>query len=140
MRVAFYKSKKHLFNRLVAWWTQGPYSHCEVVLGQEGDEYICASASGRDGGVRFKTMQLPADTWDIVDVAADFRSIFAWFHDHKGQKYDVLGLFGFIGRRGTQDQAKWFCSEACAAALGYAEPWRYDPNGFYQLLQGRHHG
>jgi len=28
----------------------------------------------------------------------------------------------------------WFCSEAIAAALGWAEPWRFGPNGLAALL------
>lgn len=29
----------------------------------------------------------------------------------------------------------WFCSEALAAALGWAEPWRFGPNGLSALLR-----
>ena len=140
MKVAFYKSKKRLFNRLVSWWTNGPYSHVELVLETMVCGYVCASASNLDGGVRTKKMDLPKGTWDIIDVPVDNLAAIAWFAEHEGQPYDLLGLFGFIGRRGTQDQGKWFCSEAVAAALGYTEPWRYDPNTLFTTLEGSHHG
>lgn len=31
-KVAFYKGRHRLFDRLVQWWTRGPYSHCELLL------------------------------------------------------------------------------------------------------------
>jgi hypothetical protein len=135
MKLAFYKAKDHIFNRAVAWWTGGPYSHVEVILGATEDKFVCASASNRDHGVRFKTMTLPFDRWDIIEVTAgDQQKAFHWFEAHAGQGYDMLGLFGFVLHRGLQDPKKWFCSEAVAAALGYNEPWRYDPNTLFALL------
>lgn len=134
MKMAFYKAKKHFFNRAVAWWTDGPYSHVEVVLTDVVDMpgyFLCGSSSHKDGGVRLKIMQLPADTWNVVELNAtetETEAAARWFSDHAGQRYDSLGLFGFITRRGTQDQDKWFCSEACAASIGMKDPWRFDPN------------
>jgi len=140
MKVAFYKSKKHLFNRLVSWWTNGPYSHVELVLETLVHGYECASASGMDGGVRLKLMDLPAESWDIIEFPASTLAAREWFRQHERQEYDVLGLFGFVFRRGTQDKDKWFCSEAVAAALGYNDPWRYDPNTLYITLKGVQNG
>jgi len=124
--VAFYKSKHRLFNRLVSWWLRGPYSHCELILATNGTTATCASASYLDGGVRVKTMHLDTAHWDIVSVESDALPE-TWLHAHKGERYDVLGLLGFVWRRQTGNQRKWFCSEAVAAMLGLQEPWRFDP-------------
>ena len=65
MQVAFYKGTRSglsgLFNRLVRWWTRGPYSHCEVVFTDEPSKdggVLCGSSSKLDGGVRLKFVVL----------------------------------------------------------------------------------
>jgi hypothetical protein len=135
-RLAFYKAKKHLFNILVCWWTRGKYSHVEAIYEgpNSNEEYLCASSSGVDGGVRFKWMKLPADTWDIVDISFDHLDTKNWFTLHKGDKYDFLGLFGFVLRRGIQNKNKWFCSEAVAESLEMIDSWRFDPNTLYSVI------
>jgi hypothetical protein len=135
MKVAFYKSKEKLFNRFVAWWDDGPYSHCEVVLEEDGENKTFASSSYLDGGVRTKTWIPNPDSWDYLEVDCDLEYAKQWFKDNDGKNYDVLGLLGFILRRGTQDQSKFFCSEAVAAALKMDEAWRYDPNILYLRLK-----
>ena len=125
-QVAFYKSRHRLFNRLVAWYLRGSYSHCELILATNGTTATCASASYMDGGVRIKTMHLDPAHWDIVSVESDALPE-TWLSAHKGESYDVLGLLGFVWRRQTGNQRKWFCSEAVAAMLGLREPWRFDP-------------
>ena len=140
MKIAFYKSKKHLFNRLVSWRTKGPYSHCEVVLSGDISMARCASSSFKDGGVRIKKMPLPADIWDIVDcpmTQQQEEEVEIWFVRHLGKAYDILGLFGYVFGPGIEARDKWFCSEAVAASLGVAEAWRFDPNNFYSALLWR---
>ena len=142
MQIAFYKGTKSgiagLFNRLVRWWTGGQYSHCELILGAASGlvPALCASASNLDHGVRTKTIALDPARWDIFEVGGDADRVAAWFKRHDGQPYDLLGLFGFVGRRQDGDPGKWFCSEACAAALGLHEPWRYCPNTLAAVLRG----
>ncbi len=134
MMLAFYRGTRPglagLFNRAVRWWTNGPYSHCEFVLGKmQGGKYLCASASNLDAGVRFTTIDLDPARWDLIEIdPALNRKAVAWFETHRGEAYDIAGLFGFVLRRGDGSRQRWFCSEACAAALGLGEPWRFDPN------------
>jgi len=132
--VAFYKGRSRFFNRAVAWWLRGPYSHCELIMARNGTEATCASSSYLDGGVRTKTMVLDPDHWDVVEVD---RSAIPeiWLRVHKGDRYDVLGLLGFVWRRQSGDQRKWFCSEAVAAMLGFPEPWRFDPMTLWAAVQ-----
>jgi len=128
VQVAFYKGRSRLFNRLVSWWLRGPYSHCELLLESMGNgRYLCASSSFMDGGVRLKVIELHPDRWDIVTISAAAQSAREWFYAHQGEGYDVLGLLGFVWRRTADDRGRWFCSEALAASMGYADPWRFDP-------------
>lgn len=128
MRLAFYKGRRGgfagLFDAAVRWWTRGPYSHVELIFSNG----LAASASQRDGGVRFKLIAFHPDRWDFVDVGGDELAAFAWFEDHDGAAYDYAGLFGFVWRPGKGAGRRWFCSEAIAAALRYRDPWRFCPN------------
>lgn len=138
VQVAFYKGRTRLFNRAVAWWTRGPYSHCELVIQREPDGAAhCWSSSLMDGGVRSKVITLDPDHWDVVslDVTPD-KLVLAldWFEQREGSGYDVLGLLGFIWRAAADNSSRWFCSEALAAALGFIEPWRFSPNDLYAAL------
>lgn len=129
MQIAFYKGRTRLFNRLTAWWTNGPYSHCELVV-----DGFCWSSSFMDGGVRVKKMELDPDHWDFIEVPGDADAAQQWFSDHHFDDYDTLGLFGFLWRPWRDDKDRWFCSEALAAALGFADPWRFCPNTLHAAL------
>ena len=140
MKIAFYKGTHEglpgLFNRAVRWWTRGAYSHTEMVFEQNADgQYLCASASKMDGGVRFKNIILDPDKWDVFEINADRDYAYQWFKEREGLKYDVLGLFGFVIRRLEDDAGKYFCSEACAASIGITEAWRFDPNTFAAAIR-----
>jgi len=128
MRLAFYKARRRgfagLFDAAVRWWTRGPYSHVELVFA----DGLAASASNRDGGVRFKRITFAPDRWDFVPIAGDEAAARRWFEQHQGAGYDYAGLFGFVWRPGNGKARRWFCSEAVAAALGYRDAWRFCPN------------
>lgn len=127
MKLAFYKGRRGglagLFDAAVRWWTRGSYSHVELVA-----PGWVASASMRDGGVRFKAIDFHPDRWDLVAIGGDEIAARAWFEAHQGAAYDWMGLFGFVWRPGREVTRRWFCSEAVAAALGFKEPWRFCPN------------
>jgi hypothetical protein len=138
LRAAFYKGTHAglpgAYNRLVRWWTRSPYSHVELLFlgGRES-----ASSSYMDGGVRFKSIDFNPALWDFVDlpvtaeVAAD---AYLWFIDHAGDAYDLLGNLHFVVSAIGDDKRKWFCSEACAAALGMPNPERFDPGTLHAAL------
>lgn len=134
MQIAFYKGTRPgipgLFNRAVRWWTRGPYSHCELVLWRLADgRAVCGSSANLDGGVRRKIIDLDPERWDVIDLPwLKQGPVLDWFMQHDGEAYDTLGLFGFVWRRGDGDRDRWYCSEACAAAMGFDESWRFDPN------------
>lgn len=136
MKIAFYKGRKRLFNRLVSWWTRGPYSHTELVRETEPGSgiYHCFSSSFLDGGVRLKRMPLDPEHWDLVDVEGDWDAAADWFAEHLGAGYDVIGLAGLVLRRVPDARGRFFCSEAVAASLGYPESWRLDPNTLHAVV------
>jgi hypothetical protein len=130
MQVALYKGKgQRLFDRLICWWTRSTYSHCEAVFdyNAETGQYFCASASVLDGGVRFRWMPLDPTKWDLVELTADKHAAFEWYANHVGRKYDYQGIVGCVIRAIPANPARWFCSSALAAALGWPEPWRCLP-------------
>ena len=127
MQIAYYTGRRLLFDRLVQWWTGGPYSHCELVLNG-----VCHSASLRDGGVRSKVIDLTTGRWDVLDLpqydAGDEVDALQWFAVHAGEGYDVAGLLGFVLPWRTQNRRRWFCSEAIAEALQITRSWEKSPN------------
>ena len=137
MKIASYKGTRSglagAFNIATRWWLDGPYSHTELIF----SDGVCASSSFLHGGVRFKRIEFDPEHWDIIDCPGDEAAARAWFEAHEGEPFDVLGLAGFIGPRGMQDQWKWFCSESIGAALGIPDPWRFDPVAFPILIAQR---
>ena len=123
MRLAMYKGKNTIFNIVTSWWLGGEYSHCEIVF----SDGICASSSFRDSGVRFKYIDINTNRWDILEIEGDEETVREWFYTHSGEKYDILGLIGFLIRPIKGIKHRWVCSEAIAEALGYKDSWRFDP-------------
>lgn len=132
--LALYKGRGTLFNRLVRLWTRSKYSHCELVLA----DGRWLSASAMDGGVRAKHIELNLEHWDLIPLPwADYRQIARVFRASAGQGYDFFGLFGSqLLPVGLHSRHRWFCSEFCAAALGFPMPQRYSPA---QLGEVAHH-
>lgn len=115
--LAAYKGKGKLFNRLIRLWTRSHYSHCELVM----PDGRWLSASAMDGGVRTKRIAFNAEHWDLIPVAwADSKRIEQVFTHHFGKGYDWLGiLLSQFLPIGIDSRQRMFCSEFCAAALGF---------------------
>lgn len=136
MKLAFYKGTKKgisgVYNRGVRWIEDGKYSHCELIFSNG----ISASSSYMDGGVRFKEIEYDLDKWDIFELPwADEQKALEYFKANQGKPYNIRGnvhfLLGFI--RGDSDGL--FCSEACAEALGFLNPWQYAPNQLFSVIK-----
>lgn len=138
IKVAFYKGSEEFLDKVIQWWTKSPYSHCEIVI--DGVSY---TSSPRDGGVRGRIINWKPEHWDFIEVHPDVQptpeQVRQWFFDHWGQKYDWLGLIGFVFPKGLRfnSQKRWFCSEACATALGLSNPSSFTPQGLYDELVWR---
>lgn len=137
MKAAFYKGTRPgiagLYNRLVRWWRKGPYSHVELVF----SDGISASSSFEDGGVRFKQIDFDPDNWDLIELPGyDEPAARAWFEQHEGEPYDVLGNIGFLWRPISGMRWMQFCSEAFLSALGFHDTWRFCPNDAFVIVWG----
>ena len=110
LRLAFYKAEHGTFtDKLVASVIKSKYSHVELVLSDE----VCASASPREKGVRFKKIDLTNGKWDIYPIKQDLlneEKVKLWFLKHFGQKYDTLGAIGSGIGIPLYSTKKKFCS------------------------------
>ena len=131
--LALYKGKGTLFNRLIRLWTRSIYSHCELVM----PDGRWLSASAMDDGVRGKRIELNREHWDLIPLPwADARQILDVFKLTEGFGYDFFGLFGSqLLPVGLHSRRRWFCSEFCAAALGFPMPQRYSPAQLGEVVQ-----
>lgn len=135
--LAFYKGPTGLFGRLIRAATKSPYSHVELIAGDAyyGQLTECYSSSETDGGVRMKSICLDGEEWDLITLL-HYPSTAANFIQQKaGQKYDWLGiLLSQVFPLARHRKNRWFCSEICAAALGFEQPHRYSPGALYELV------
>ncbi|MGY4677818.1 enoyl-CoA hydratase [Pasteurella sp. P03HT] len=143
--LALYKGRKKgknltaLLARFSDWLTRkltkGEYSHCEIVLANDGRTF-CYSASIRDGGVRKKEMTLDNDKWDLIKLERVSESqVRSYFNKTKGAKYDWWGAVGIVcGIR--QKHSKYFCSEWCFNAIKNSDQgWRFSPNELFAIFK-----
>lgn len=131
-RIAFRKRSNKLFARLIQWWERGPYSHCELVF----SDGATASATITDEGIYIGRKVMLESEWDFIDLPAHLEAkARKWFEDHEGKAYDYLGDISFVLDFIPASRDKWFCSRACADALGLHEPWRYGPNTLAAILR-----
>jgi hypothetical protein len=142
MQIAFYKGSwalrdivgdpcKFLGHVAVCIGTLSNYSHAELVI-----DGVCWSSSARDKGVRDTRINLNSGHWDVFDVVlgCDEAQALKWFQEHKGLKYDWLGIIRFVLPFVKQKDNQWFCSEAVAAALGEANPYKLSPKKLLKFV------
>lgn len=139
MILLFYRARYgRWYDRLVGWWTGGPYSHVELVVGQFHGQPLCVSSSPRDGGVRAKIIPL-STRWDEVDFPlsheqqADVIETARWLLLER-RKYDWFGPLG-------NSKKRMHCAEAVvrllqsAGVLPHVTPKKTTPNMLYKLLR-----
>lgn len=140
MKLAMYRGPAedplHKFGHaVVTLFTASEYSHCELVI-----DGVSWSASSRDGGVRGKSINLDSGRWDQFAVEGDEAKALEWFKEHRGARYDWAGVLRFgiplLPRRRDQ----WFCSEACAAALGLSRPYTFTPQDLLDQVRAKQLG
>ena len=121
MKVIFYKARHGNFidkaiafktsswtDRLTGKWLDG-YSHCELLF-KDG---MMFSASQWDNAVRFEHHRYNADKWEYTEVDLSELHCRAFAMQRNGEKYDYLGIVGFIVPFVKDDSKKSFCSEVC---------------------------
>lgn len=124
-------------SHLIRFWTRSPYSHCELVVGDQ-----CFSSSLLDGGVRQKQIALTPDKWDLIPLPwADPARVLLHYHATQDDAYDWWALIGSqIFNRRSEVSGAAFCSEWCAAALGLPNPETFSPEtlgDYCEYLNGR---
>ena len=163
MELWFYKAVDgDWLDKLIGWWTGGPYSHVELVF-SDGTAF---SSSPRDGGVRFKKIE-PSSHWVVVDLKAPLREMITqnyqrafkpgfnqwddvaslyegyireWCEAQVGKKYDWKAIVGhFFAERDFEDRRAWYCSEVILAAMKrhhlYDGSVRMHPNEMYARVE-----
>lgn len=145
MKLAFYKGKEEenpkadRVDKAVCWWTCSRFSHCELIFG----ENTFFSASGRDGGVRFKTFNPNPVRWEIYDIGSYLvhrglgeEWIRSSAETYNGQDYDYIGIFlTIVVPLGLQSTEKWWCSEIIGSLLNLPFKFCKSPETLFQHLK-----
>lgn len=133
MRLAFYKAEYGtLKDKFIAKVINSKYSHVEIVFSDD----ICASASPRDKGVRFKKINLNNGKWDIYPIkqgVLDETETKQWFLKHLGEPYDTLGAIGSGINVPMYALNKKFCS-LCLALIFNFDNINLNPESLRQIL------
>lgn len=134
-------------------WAQRGYSapargvsHTEIMLGGTPSDASIGSSSlvddlGRgQGGVRTKHgVALKAANWRAMYVPDTLErhttAARIWFAEHDGLPYDPRGAAGSVGQALVQQRDDtFFCSEACAAAMGIPDAHMLNPAALWTIL------
>ncbi len=120
--IIFYRHKHgKLLDHTIGWLTWGQYSHVEFKL-TDGPNARgpCISSSWRDGGVRWKHIDLDSGKWTryhinpkVLPMEKEL-AIGEWALTQKGRKYDTLGVLMVPftwWKKKLFRLARWFCSE-----------------------------
>lgn len=120
MRLAFYKAPGDLIDKSIRRWTKSEYSHCELVFSNG----LWFSASPRDGGTRFKHIDIDPEKWDFICVPMTLEQelkVYDFCIAEDRCLYDWLGiLFTQVIPLSFENPWWWFCSEVCVAAFQQA--------------------
>ena len=106
--------------KLIAWWTNGPYSHVELLIHDYNDITYMWTASSTENKVRKKIHKHNPGRYDYIDLEMseeDIDKIERFFKMIEGQEYDWLGIMGFVMPALRDRTTKWFCSECVSNAI-----------------------
>lgn len=132
IQLALYKGKGLIGNALIRWWTRSPYSHCELVV-----DGVAYSSSLMDKGVRSKVIDFKPEHWDMVELPASLHHrVLGYYESTKGQRYSWLDLIRCqIFNSNADEDGASFCSEWCAAAIGFPNPATYSPQTLGDIVR-----
>lgn len=140
--LAFYKGKGTWTDYVIRFVTWSSYSHVELLLNDSriGDEAQAWSASGRDGGVRTKSIKFDPAKWTFVCVPWARTDATLRVEAELGKPYDFAGLLGSqLFKLRWHQRNRWFCSEICAHAIGLDTPQAYSPGDLMDFVSQRNH-
>ena len=120
IKVAFYKGRGDLFNKIVRWWTKSPYSHVELIL-PDDVTWIRIGPFSSSKLCAIKKEKWDPKNWDFVTLKVtqpQLETIKEFFERTKGCKYDWWGMiFSHLIPFKIKQRGKWYCSEWIAHAL-----------------------
>ena len=144
LHAAFYRGHGHLADWVVRKATRSDFSHVELIRSERrprlGEVATCLGASGRDGGVRIKEIELRRDRWRVYPIRWAPEGTWERAEAKLGQPFDMLSLLTtqlFNFRRARR--GRWFCSELVAYALRLDMPHAYSPGDLLRAIND-HHG
>lgn len=137
-------------SKAIAWWTRGPFCHVELWLEGPIENALCFSST-LETGTRFTRLNLtaPIGLFETVEVPVsdgELDALQQWCAAHQGEKYDKLGIVGFVIPFGEHHAHEMFCSETDGEALEECtlmgkvwkkagdDPWKISPNELYKLV------
>ena len=145
-------------DRLISKWTNGKYSHVEVLLPNDGDCYelehdlTMVSSSGRNGGVRLANHVINNDAWDYfsINIRNQAKVIYSLYRVTKHCKYDWSGIaFSQVIPLGIDKENRFFCSEYVTIILKLVgvdniklylkPPNKISPNLLFRILENDLH-
>lgn len=131
-------------DRLICFATKSRYSHMELVYDyQPNGRSGCWSASPRDGGVRYASINLQSGHWEIYEMNLPSRFnreyVRDFFELQDGKKYDWVGALGVYFPFLDGEIHRWFCSEIIGMSLGVTNPHEKSPEDLYQHFALRKH-
>lgn len=98
-----------LSSRLIAWFTQGKYSHVEFIT----EDGYALGARLRGGVKRRPYEYIGKRQYRLFGVYSPHDLVMSYANSQIGKSYDWLAILGFVFGRNWQNMKRWFCSELC---------------------------
>ena len=129
IKVAFYKGRGDLFNKIVRWWTKSPYSHTELIL-PDGVTWIRIGPFSSSKLSAITREKWDVEQWDFVTLKVTEEQVTIikeFFERTKGCRYDWWGMIlSHIVPFKIKQKGKWYCSEWIAYALRISNVVKWD--------------
>lgn len=114
-----------LFSDIIAWFTQGKYSHVDCIL---PDGRALGARSDKVGNHAAGVWARPANyarfavetVLELSMTTEEETRFYEFLKEQTGKPYDHIAIWGFIVGRQWREEDSWICSELIAAALEYS--------------------
>jgi len=145
MKAIFWIGRSGLFGSLIRFFKHRGISHAEVLF---SDGFSGTSDASLGGVVLYKLEPFNPLDWFVLDLPATLEQeieVRRFFMEEAGAGYDWKGIFfSQLFRWNWASKNRWFCSEACTAALQRVypqlldlKPCQIDPAELAQILEDR---
>lgn len=114
--LCLYKGNYAFWSRLIKWFTDSTYSHCEIghsLLGDNTDFELIGISDEQHVRRKYYDIENNRDKWDVFEIPYEYYDkVMTFFSKTKGAKYDWKGILltGIINR-GKHNKNKYTCSE-----------------------------